>query len=583
MSDRLVVITPWFPTPEEPGHGSFVAASVAAIAHLRGESIPVVQLRSVPIAEFTTVTVTRLEHEYGPLIRIDVPAEPLQARLLTALAMRKALADNMPDEVRDATVVHVHTGMPTGIAVVPLLREDQRVVMTEHASYLQRVFVDPPSKAAYGEAANRCAFVMAVSEALGRAISSAYPFLGNRVVTVANPVPTASIPRRAEQTEQLDDWLVVSSLIPRKNIDRILRVFGMWHADRPEATLTVIGEGPERESLTQQVSALGLDSAVTFLGNIPHSDVLQRYHEYSLFMHLSSHETFGVVLAEAVAAGLCVVSASGAAQREVLREAVVLDVASLARLEGDDEDIIKSVQSLERPDRGDDMDLAIEHIDRRFSPVRVAEAIDATYRGQRPPRASTIPFRIVVLADPYSRKAPQMLRAIHTSMAIGAIVVLVTRRGAKWRGLPPELPVIGVSGSMRWAYKGTRVAIALFRLPLALLARVPKVGRKAQRALAAYDVAAAKVRRLVEAVLNHLFVPYLRGRSVLRHVDSWAEGIDLIIADGTQWTPAAWRLCKLNPQVDVRSSISSRQLKTHVAATMRNEIAATTADGIEAG
>ncbi|MDQ1725314.1 MAG: hypothetical protein QOG52_2342, partial [Frankiaceae bacterium] len=141
MSDRLVVITPWFPTPEEPGHGSFVAASVAAISHLRGESIPVVQLRSVPIAEFTTVTVTRLEHEYGPLIRIDVPAEPMQARLLTALAMRKALADNMPDEVRDATVVHVHTGMPTGIAVVPLLREDQRVVMTEHASYLQRVFV----------------------------------------------------------------------------------------------------------------------------------------------------------------------------------------------------------------------------------------------------------------------------------------------------------------------------------------------------------------------------------------------------------------------------------------------------------
>ena len=139
MSERLVVITPWFPTAEEPGHGSFVAASVAALANLRNESIPVVQLRSVPIAEFTDVTVERLEHEHGVLIRIDVPAEPLQARLLTALAMRKALADNMPDEVRDATVVHVHTGMPTGIAVIPLLREDQRVVMTEHASYLQRV------------------------------------------------------------------------------------------------------------------------------------------------------------------------------------------------------------------------------------------------------------------------------------------------------------------------------------------------------------------------------------------------------------------------------------------------------------
>jgi glycosyltransferase involved in cell wall biosynthesis len=573
VPDRLVVITPWFPTPEEPGHGSFVAASVAAVAAQRGEPIPVVHLRSVPDDDGRTVSVERLEHPHGPLIRIDVPAAPLQARLLTARAMHDALAAHLPDEVRDATVVHVHTGMPTGIGVVDLLRADQRIVLTEHASYLQRVFIDPPSKEAYGEALRRCAFVLSVSDALGRNISGAFPFLGNRVVTVPNPVPTASIPRRTTQPERLDDWLVVSSLTTRKNVDRILAVFARWHSERPDARLTIVGEGPERETLTTWARERGLDGAVTFLGNVPHEQVLSTYAEHSLFIHLSAYETFGVVLAEAVAAGLCVVSASGPAQREVLREAHVLDMAALVNLDDDDDSaIVEAVRSLERPGREHDASLAAEHIDRRFSPVRVGEALQATYRGERPPKAAAIPFRIAVLADPYSRKAPQMLRTVHTGVSIGASVVLVTRRGAKWRGLPPELPLVGLGGSLRWAYKGTRVAIRAGRLPLEAVGRIPGVGRRARRALSAYDAAAAKVRRVIEAILNHVFVPYLRGRSVLRHLDSWAEGLDLIVADGPQWTPVAWRLCKLNAKTDVRSSVSSRHLKSHVAASLRRPL-----------
>jgi glycosyltransferase involved in cell wall biosynthesis len=569
VAERLVVITPWFPTEEEPGHGSFVAAAVAAVAHGRGTDVPVVHLRTVPPQPGAGVTVSREEHPYGPLVRISVPTEPLQSRLLTSRAMGEALAAHLPPELRDADVVHVHTGVPTGVAVLPVLAEHQRVVLTEHASYLQRVFADPDTKRAYVEALRRCALVLPVSDALGRSIAGVVPELGDRVVTVSNPVPMGSIPARQEHPERLDDWLVVSGLIARKNVDRLLEVFALWRAERPEAVLTVIGDGPDRAALEEQTTRLGLDGAVTFRGNIPHAEVLAEYHRHTLFMHLSAHETFGVVLAEAVAAGLCVVSVGGAAQREVLREAAALEVAALVQLDEPDEAILDAVRTMERTGRDADHVRAAQYVSDRFAPERIAEALESAYRGERPTRPVGNALRIAVLADPYSRKAPAMIRSIHRGSAAGASVVLVTRRGATWRGLPPGMEVVGLAGSLRWAYRATRVALAAGRIPFVLLTRVPLAGRRARPALIAYDAAARQVRRVVEGVLNQVLVPFLRGRALHRQIDGWAEGIDLIVADGLQWGPTAWRLARLNPKAEVRTSVSGKHLRELLSAWLR--------------
>ena len=87
----------------------------------------------------------------------------------------------------------------------------------------------------------------------------------------------------------------------------------------PQATLTMIGDGPLRPEIHEQVNRLGLEESVTFLGNLSHSDciaILQRA-DVLLYPSLtaSDGDTEGgapVGIIEAMACGLPVVSTNHA-------------------------------------------------------------------------------------------------------------------------------------------------------------------------------------------------------------------------------------------------------------------------------
>src|SRR5438445_7307641 len=130
-------------------------------------------------------------------------------------------------------------------------------------------------------------------------------------------------------------WLVVSNLIARKNVDRTLRVFAAWSAVRPGSRLTIVGDGAERGELEKLAVELGISDAVQFVGVLPHEGVLRTYAEHDVLVHLSRFETFGVVLAEALSAGIRVVGISGAAEMDLLREAVPLGTAVTVGIEDD--------------------------------------------------------------------------------------------------------------------------------------------------------------------------------------------------------------------------------------------------------
>jgi glycosyltransferase involved in cell wall biosynthesis len=82
-----------------------------------------------------------------------------------------------------------------------------------------------------------------------------------------------------------------------------------WSLVAPSAegwTLRIVGDGPERESLAGQARSLGISETVEFTGLV--SDVEKHYREASIFCLSSRYEGFGMVLLEAMAFGLPVVS-----------------------------------------------------------------------------------------------------------------------------------------------------------------------------------------------------------------------------------------------------------------------------------
>jgi len=77
-----------------------------------------------------------------------------------------------------------------------------------------------------------------------------------------------------------------------------------------DATLVVVGQGPEERRLKDLAQAFGIARRVHFVGHVPDEQLSAYYHAADLFVlpsHLRS-EAFGVVQLEAMAAGLPVIS-----------------------------------------------------------------------------------------------------------------------------------------------------------------------------------------------------------------------------------------------------------------------------------
>lgn len=117
--------------------------------------------------------------------------------------------------------------------------------------------------------------------------------------------------------------LFAGSLIPRKAPDTLLRAFALIAGDVPRAILAFAGEGPLRDTLEREAQQLNLANRVHFLGFLKEDRLRATYLAADIFaLPTRGHEGWGVVVQEAMAAGLPVVVSDrvGAASDLVIHE-----------------------------------------------------------------------------------------------------------------------------------------------------------------------------------------------------------------------------------------------------------------------
>jgi 1,2-diacylglycerol 3-alpha-glucosyltransferase len=104
-----------------------------------------------------------------------------------------------------------------------------------------------------------------------------------------------------------------------KNIGFLLHVLREVLHSVPDAILVIAGEGPARIALRSQVDALGLGRRVHFAGYLERRQaLLDCYAAADVFVFASRTETQGLVLLEAMAQGIPVVSIAELGTRSVL-------------------------------------------------------------------------------------------------------------------------------------------------------------------------------------------------------------------------------------------------------------------------
>jgi glycosyltransferase involved in cell wall biosynthesis len=104
-----------------------------------------------------------------------------------------------------------------------------------------------------------------------------------------------------------------------KNIPFLLAVLRQLTAEHPEVLLVIAGEGPARKHLQARVQELGLQEHVLFVGYLKEREqLLGCYRAGDAFVFASRTETQGLVLLEAMAAGLPVVSTAVMGTTDIL-------------------------------------------------------------------------------------------------------------------------------------------------------------------------------------------------------------------------------------------------------------------------
>ena len=102
-------------------------------------------------------------------------------------------------------------------------------------------------------------------------------------------------------------FLYVGRLLYWKGIHLALQALAQMHRQCPDATLTVVGNGPDRKWLCQMAHRLGIAHAVEWTGWLPRKQALAMYREQTAFLFPSLHDSGGTVIMEALSQGLPVI------------------------------------------------------------------------------------------------------------------------------------------------------------------------------------------------------------------------------------------------------------------------------------
>ncbi|MBP0458458.1 glycosyltransferase family 4 protein [Streptomyces montanisoli] len=609
-SSDLAVLTPWYPSPNNPFAGAFVQAMTAAVAEGTG-SISVLHTedwsgRAAPkLNDAIKIATSRMQRHpdlfptretpEGLLLRTPVPLVHRKDYAPWVAAQAAAMRHALPGGVIDAPVVHAHTGIYGGALALRLARPDARIVVTEHASFLGKVFAQPAALKIYGEVLERADAFLCVSDHLKQQIAARFPEHAGKLRVVPNVIDFSRFTPGPVRSPELRRWLYLGRLLAGKGVEPLLEAFALVAENDPEVTLTMVGSGTLERKLRERGEELGLGDRFRILPPVSPDEVNDLMHGYDLLVHASRVETFGMTILEAVAAGLPVLAARSRGPQETLA-GIEDQVGALFEISDDPQVIVDGYLRLRERSSAFDLTAARTVLESRYGPGAVGRQLLDVYAGREPaplpavpqaasderpaeepvPRQSAASRPAVPPGEPRGRAVLLALSPTKPRRVVdfaahlldrGVDVCLVTARQSVWKssGLDARVPVVSVEAAEKRLAVPRGERFLVYRVPRSVLGRVRRVagGRSLGSELAVASLQRAHKKgadAFHKKVFNRgyrQFRPHLLARVTRRAAlpELRLDLTDHVFVCDIESTVTGWTWAKAHPQLTVTTHL----------------------------
>ncbi len=221
-------------------------------------------------------------------------------------------------------VIHAHSYHALPALFAALGKSERRLVFTPHyhrsGHTAFRNLLHKPYRL-FGEVIfSRADSVICVSEYEKKLVESDFRVSG-KTVKIPNGINLAEFEylRKRQKDESIEretgkekTLLYVGRLEEYKGVQYIIQSLPELQGFR----LKVVGKGPYEEELHNMAKNLGVIERVEWLKDLSRKELLECYADADIFLMLSSHEAYGITVAEALAAGTPCVVAKGSALEE---------------------------------------------------------------------------------------------------------------------------------------------------------------------------------------------------------------------------------------------------------------------------
>ena len=156
-----------------------------------------------------------------------------------------------------------------------------------------------------------------------------------------------------------------------KDVPTLIQAFARVHQQVPEARLVLVGEITS-DKVPARLASLGLSDAVCLPGAVPHTELAALYQLATVYVHSSYYEGLGLVMVEASAAGLPVISTDTDGAREIVVQGKTGRLVPVGDAEALGDELIDMFR---HPERARTMGAqARDHVAARFNPRRTMAA-----------------------------------------------------------------------------------------------------------------------------------------------------------------------------------------------------------------